>query len=378
MHIYKNEEKFWPTELQKLLLQACLLEDKHAFEAWEEWIAKADVDHLDQGSFRLIPLLYKRLRGMGVRKKIMNLFAGIYRMAWYKNRTLLYTATQVIQSMNNVGIQSLLLKGGSHSMLYYKDFGVRPMWDVDIMVKTEQAIEAHELIECLGWQPIDRPINAHMLYRHASGYRDAKGNELDLHWHLLHECCDNAADSIFWAQAQKVELYNTPFYVLSATDQLFHVCVHGAKWSNVPSFRWVPDAMTIINNTEHSVSWQRLIELARKRYLLLRLREALSYLKRYFNADIPDDILTEFYMIKPTRFEQIDNKYNRRSNLRSVIGRFLLILLQYYRIVNGLSWFQKMAEFPSYITYKYNLKHKRQIPRHVIRKVIKVLKIREC
>jgi len=368
-----NEERFWPSEEQTLLLKACLLEDEKAFAAWENWYSTADTDHLDQGSFRLIPLLYKRLRKMGVRKKIMNLFAGIYRMTWYKNRTLLYSATRLIKILDDCGIASLLLKGGAHSMLYYNDFGVRPMWDIDIMVKTDQVIEADEVIEEAGWYSTDRSIHHHIPYHHASSYRNSEGMELDLHWHLLHECCDREADADFWAQAKPAELHGASFYVLNATDQLFHVCIHGAVWSAVPTFRWVPDAMAIINHDEFAVSWHRLIEQARKRHLLLRLREALAYLKDNFEANIPDAVFTKLYGTTPTRFERIDYRYKRRNNARSVFGRFMLMLLYYYRMSNGLNWTKKIAAFPSFVAYKYNLSHRRQIPRYALKKIINVL-----
>lgn len=373
IELFRNEERFWPSDEQTLLLKACLLEEEKAFAAWEYWYARANTDHLDQGSFRLIPLLYKRLRKMGVRKKIMNLFAGIYRMAWYKNRTLIYSATRLIKILDDHGISSLLLKGGAHSMLYYKDFGVRPMWDIDIMVKTNQVIDAHEVLEKAGWHPVDRSIRQHLPYRHASSYRNAEGMELDLHWHLLHECCDREADADFWAQAKPVDLHGASFYVLSATDQLFHVCIHGTVWSIVPTFRWIPDAMAIINNNEFAVSWHRLIAQAKKRHLLLRLREALAYLKDNFEADIPDAVLTKLYGTTPTRFERIDYRYNRRNNTRSVFGRIMLTLLQYYRMSNGLNWIKSIVAFPSFVTYKYNLSHRRQIPRYVVRKIFSVL-----
>jgi Uncharacterised nucleotidyltransferase len=374
IELFGNEERFWPSEEQTLLLKACLLEDEKAFVAWEDWYARADTDHLDQGSFRLIPLLYKRLRKMGVRKKIMNLFAGIYRMAWYKNRRLLYSASQLIKILGDRGISSLLLKGGAHSMLYYKDFGVRPVWDIDLMVKTDQVIEAHEVLEKAGWHSVDRSIRHHLPFWHASSYRNAEGMELDLHWYLLPESRDREADADFWVRAKPAELHGAFFYVLSATDQLFHVCIHGSVWNPVPTFRWIPDAMAIINHDEFAVSWHRLIEQARKRHLLLRLRESLVYLKDNFEADIPDAVLTKLHGTTPTRFERIDYRYSRRNNTRSVFGSITRLLLKYHRITNDLNWTKRIEAFPSFVTYKYNLNQKRQIPRYVMREIINVLK----
>lgn len=373
MYTFRNEEKFWPSELQRLLLQACLSEKREALAAWEKWIVEADIDHLDQGSFRLIPLLYKRLRKFGVRKKILNLFAGIYRMSWYKNRVLLYNASQVIQSLSDKGIPSMLLKGGALSILYYKDYAVRPTWDIDLMVRIDEVLEVHELLKKSGWLPVplNNPVHEHLKYRHAALYRNADGKELDLHWHILRECSSKIADEDFWNHAQKIELHQTPVYVLGAADQLFHVLIHGAQWSTVPTFRWVPDAMVIIDNDGCAVSWNRLIKLAKMHYLLENIRETLSFLKDNFDANIPDDILTELYKTKPTRFEQIEFKYRSQKPKVRLLGININHLLVYYRQLNGLGWHKKILHFPDYMANIYGLKNKKQLPLYLMRRGFK-------
>ena len=47
----------WPTREQERLLRAALLRGPLALEAWDEWKAGADMDHLDAGSYRLLPQL---------------------------------------------------------------------------------------------------------------------------------------------------------------------------------------------------------------------------------------------------------------------------------------------------------------------------------
>jgi len=48
----------WITKQQRLLLRAALLSGQDAIHAWENWIANVDIDRIDTGSYRLLPLLY--------------------------------------------------------------------------------------------------------------------------------------------------------------------------------------------------------------------------------------------------------------------------------------------------------------------------------
>ncbi len=53
----------WPNEVQRLLLEACLLEDQVAAqEAFRAWAGKVDLLFVDNGSHMLLLMLYERFR----------------------------------------------------------------------------------------------------------------------------------------------------------------------------------------------------------------------------------------------------------------------------------------------------------------------------
>jgi len=45
----------------------------------------------------------------------------------------------------------------------------------------------------------------------------------------------------------------------SVTDLLFHVCVHGARWSRAGSVMWVPDCMRLLGHAPAEVDWPGLV-----------------------------------------------------------------------------------------------------------------------
>src|SRR5947208_1037833 len=61
----------WPTAQQELLLRAVLAKGEQALTAWQEWKADIDIENLDEGSTRLLPLLCRNLKNEGVNDPLM-------------------------------------------------------------------------------------------------------------------------------------------------------------------------------------------------------------------------------------------------------------------------------------------------------------------
>ncbi len=93
-----------------------------------------DIEHLDSGSDRLLPLLYRNLFRIGIDYPVMTKLNGIYCHTGSKNQLRMARLPQVLESFAAAGIQSVLLKGCSLAIWDNEDFGLRPMQDLDIWV----------------------------------------------------------------------------------------------------------------------------------------------------------------------------------------------------------------------------------------------------
>ncbi len=100
-----------PTSVQEQLLDACLLSGKDALDAWHQWQAKVDLQRLDAGSYRLLPLLWRNLSRLGVDDPSMAVFKGVYRRTWYHNQMILAQAEELVATLCAAGIPTLALKG---------------------------------------------------------------------------------------------------------------------------------------------------------------------------------------------------------------------------------------------------------------------------
>src|SRR5262245_43289127 len=103
----------------------------------------ADLDHLDAGSIRLLPLLYRTLeRTGGGHDALLGKLKGVYRHAWYGNQLRLRDTAVVLGELQRRGVDAMLLKGAALTLVHYRDHGLRPMEDVDLLVREAQCQSA--------------------------------------------------------------------------------------------------------------------------------------------------------------------------------------------------------------------------------------------
>jgi hypothetical protein len=358
---------YLPTATQELLLRAALLPGKACEEAFQRWMATADIDHLDEGSFRTLPLLFRNLRAQGIRHPFMTRLKGIHHRAWYKNQVLFAEIVPVLKLFHDSGIRTMLLKGVPLSLLHYQDSGARPMRDIDVLVPEEMAADALRLLAARNWVPLlNLPRDLSRLYksaRHAVGCRDREGCEFDLHWHVLHWWPRLDADQDFWKHSIPLDFQGVRTCTLDPTDQLVHVCTHAAEWSPTPAIRWVPDAVTILRSAI-GIDWDRIRRYARQRKLALFLAVSLSYVREKMDAPIPDALLSDLFATYPSRLDLLQYAHATGADL-NLLQSLSAAWLDYLRCAPRGNLIAFLMEFPRFYQYRKDMERLSQIPGYV-------------
>ena len=358
-YIRPLEGDCWPTRQQELLLRASLLQGKKAIDSWYEWKSNVDLDQLDPGSSRLIPLLYKNLHLHKVNDSLVARFRAAYRLTWYKNQLLFHNVATLLRSFQSAGIQTMILKGAALISLYYKDYGLRPMGDYDILIHTEQIGEAIDLISELGWKNKSKSPNAftnkYISSRHAYELSDAAGMKLDLHWYAFPECCSLNMDREFWNSAVVTQICNVKTCTMNPTDQLLHICVHGVEWKPEASLYWIADAMKILNTSQLEIDWTRLIKIAHKLRLILPLRYALTYLRNALDAPIPLATLTTIEEIPVSKIERMEYRIRtcRPKSLWLALAKMSLYQMRISGLANNTGRYNQMIAFISSLLHTW-------------------------
>lgn len=352
-----------------MLLRAALLSVPEALDAWRAAGAWLDPARMDAGSRRLLPLVWANLTRQGVRDPELDPLASLYEETRARTQARLASAGQLLEALHAAGIPTLVLKGAALVMGYYRDAGVRPMSDLDVLVPTSGATRAAEVLRARGWSPRHplRPLTIRMV--HSAVFDDARGHAVDLHWHVFPECCRPNDDDVLWARSIAIEIDGVGTRALAPADQLLHVCVHGEKWVRVPGIRWVADAVAVLRGGE--VDWRHLVGQAVRRRFVLRLSRQLAYLREALDAPVPGDVLATLAAAPVSFLERLEQALGVRERLPS--SSLLAHWLTHARSA-PLGLAGSVVSFPRYLQAIWHLDRLRQVPGAAVRRAIRRLR----
>jgi hypothetical protein len=190
----------------------------------------------------LLPLLYKRLSpipGAQVPRDVLaRLEAGYYNTLKH-NLRLLHTLGQIVAALREGGVEVIVLKGGALAGTLYADPGLRPMSDLDLLVRVEQVDRASTVLGTLGFHrsgglpthliPFQQQIGGGVEWNRGSGVNrilvDLQHDLVGVDW------CRGAfrvETEALWASSHPLTLDRVQTRQLSAPDTLLHLALHPA------------------------------------------------------------------------------------------------------------------------------------------------------
>ena len=353
----------WPTATQRLLLRAALLPGAAAAEAWREWRAIADPRQADESSSYLLPLLAGNLGPQVLSQDDFGYVRSLHHLAWAANMRRLTSLAQLLRDLRTAGIETLLLKGAALVATHYGDAGLRPMADVDVLVRADQARAAMRRLRELAWRPLgwaefSRTPEMTIAVRHSHAYEHDDGQQLDLHWHVLWDCCDAGTDEAFWRRSVTIRCLDAETRSLCATDQLLHVCVHGAQWDRPVNLRWIADAGHLLSRPDSRIDWEMLVDAAASRGVVLPLLGALRQLVDLLAVDIPRGALRALERSRVSTSERLRYYFQLRPKGRLGVLP-LLVCQQWCHARRGHG--HAFLGLPSYLKHVYEVDDPRQL-----------------
>ncbi|GJM15795.1 MAG: hypothetical protein DHS20C13_11220 [Thermodesulfobacteriota bacterium] len=370
-----SKSEYKPEYEQELLLSACLLKGEAAIDAYNQWKTSVDLDNVDPGSYRLFPLLYFNLNSQGIEDPMMNIFKWVYTKTAENNQILVKNLAQLLKEFNKSSLETILLKGTALITTCYKDYGLRPMMDADLLVPTEKAGEAIQLLSRLGWNSSITPLKGfqemallsrlgwtpgnrkledftdeYFCVRHGQDFTNPEKFTVDLHWHVLQGYNASDADVDFWQGARSISVEGVNTLVLDPADLLLHVCSHGAKWDTISPIRWVADATWIIDSTNGEIDWNRFIEVSNRHGNVLHAKEALRYLNRYLECKVPKSVFEVLDAAHITKAQYLG--YHIRMRPPGILDGFYelsFLYSNYSRTNQDKNFFRRIAGYPRFL-----------------------------
>jgi hypothetical protein len=351
------------TQAELLLLRAALLAAPAATEAatsWRAQLGKAEPGFrgLELASRRLLPLVYRNVK-TSAPAQLRDELRPVHHEYWVDNLKRLHRLQHLLPWFEANGFLTLVLKGMALSILHYRDMARRPMSDLDILVREDQAPEVTRRLQREGWTSVSflqsGPKNRYF-YRHTHAIHLAHPDYgvLDLHWHVLTEATFRGADRSFWRDSVPLAVNTIKTRALNPTDQLLHVCVHGARANAVSPIRWIADAVTILRTSQ--MDWTRFVNLARSLHVTVPLAASLSFLRATFPAPIPGDVVRELEAVVVDAKERryFETLIHRNADWREVLA---YNVERHRRANQDRNLILSLVNFPVQLQLHYNLPH---------------------
>ena len=221
---------------------------------------------------------------------------------------------QMLDCLGDRGIEPMLLKGAGLAYTAYPSFVDRPMGDLDVLVRAEQAEHAWTVLQTLGWTwPSSRwEAGLYDAHHHRPPLvHEPGGFRLEIHENLLPQGHPfRFSIDALWARAQRVPRDERVLIVAHPVHQLWHVCVHFAWLHEMEWGTWRARRDTAALVRRGCVAWGEFVDFARETRAGTCCFWTLRLARRLAGAEVPDDVLAALRPPRPEfMLEHLERHY---------------------------------------------------------------------
>ena len=262
-------------------------------------------------------------------------------------------------------IPVILLKGVALATTVYDSIGLRPMGDIDLLIKPPDLPRAQEMLIALGYafypdraRDFDRSFGRAKTFTRQTPY----AMSIDLHWRLLEWPRGQQATLLtkwLWDSAVERRVADVPTLVLSPEGQVLHLTTHLAKhgWGRL---LWFYDIAQVLRCYEDELDWNLIIAQAREFEILKALQVTLAKTVELLAPPLPPGVLERLGSAKVglrenAAFALLTGRDKHAAILLNVISKDSLL---------RKARFLATVAFPSaeYMIERYQLSDRRKLP----------------
>lgn len=173
---------------------------------------------------------------------------------------------RLLPQLAAAGVAVIPLKGvGLARRAYGDDLRLRPVTDIDLLVRRAEAARWREAFQTAGFAPLARrgdPLGGHALRFHEAQFLSADGLLLEAHLSLcrLPAYRRAFADDAIWSRAQPTTLRGVATLTLALEDELRYLSLHYAALHGANRLIWLVDVAELLRLRGGEVEWERLVD----------------------------------------------------------------------------------------------------------------------
>jgi hypothetical protein len=247
----------------------------------------------DAENHRVSPLLYynlKRKNEISIPDELKTNLESSYLKNSLDNTRLFYSLSNILISTEKENIPIIALKGAYIACQFYPNVALRPMYDLDLLVKSEYATKMHNLLLGLEWVcNIDQNQFEDYIRKHEVIKYTNKLITLELHSGII-----EIANTDVWNNVFPTKIGKNDIFVLDHNVLLPYLCIHLCEHLRdlfVEIIR-IYDVVQIIRQCRGEIDWNKVIQIAEENQSKNDVYRVLYFIKNELGEDIPDDVLS--------------------------------------------------------------------------------------
>ncbi len=195
---------------------------------------------------------------------------------------------ELADAFREEAIDFLVLKGSALRRTIYPDPALRPVRDLDILVKTAQFKTARTLLKQTGYIRRHR-YASHEVFRHAEDSK--KYFPVELHWTLggFPVSLSAAAIDELFLRAVKVESAGLSFPTLHPVDALNLAAMHMIKHCSVNRMIWIYDLALLVQKLSGPDDWKLLQKICREWGSRGAIEKAIKGAREWTGLSLPKE-----------------------------------------------------------------------------------------
>jgi hypothetical protein len=220
---------------------------------------------------------------------------------------------RIFEAFEKAGIIILPIKGLALLKDIYIDKPIRPMTDIDLLVKEESLTKAEEIFCDLGYRKELYALKEDYWRNkqcHITFYKreDEKLPFVELHWSIDFKRNNRSILSELWSRTREIKGDGKIIQLLSPEDTLFSLALHNRRFGRTLCLKNTYDLALVLKNYTSTFDWDYCLSMS-KRYNMCSTTFFILYqVKLFLGINIPDFVW---------------GKLNRSIWKRKIIRRFI-------------------------------------------------------
>lgn len=220
---------------------------------------------------------------------------GIYQEASKRNLFLYHILEKIVKSFRDKDIPLIALRGPVLGENLYPNIVLRPMQDLDILIKKEDFQRANAILHQLGYRTSIPFHIFQMIYRN----KDSKiPLDIELHWGLDPKLEKDAQE--LWENTRVTRINDTEVLMFRPELLLVHLLTHLDKHIRLGETRliWFSDIYRLIRHYGRNMNWNYFLDKIERNKLQKSVYGILSIIKEWLAVSVPASVADKFKIAK--------------------------------------------------------------------------------